>query len=442
MIGKAKAISYGINDLRYIMGESRNKKHPEKINFICCRHLPQGLDAMGVWESMQASLEGHVKLKNSLIRIELSPARENTAHFTFRDWEGLWRDFMEEFDRQTIRDKNGKVRSKRTNLAGSKGVIFLHEESKGEVPHLHGAFCRVDEDGNINNDHDIHLRAQHAAEAVARRRGWKTAMDVRTGNAEHISSVCEAVLKAMPEWSWADYVRRVESADGGRLQVKARKTRWGPVKGYSIIQDGISYKASELGSGRNLTYPKLAETWRKLHSTAAQRPGERPATQQSAVNSKETIPSPLEPNDKKQPQAWKPMQQPATTNALSSQEAQTRPGIDYTAMSPGCSLIDIDVDGTEHRLYLPQHVLDFFDGEFDDAEILNWEPLANLACAYFAALLAPDAPSSGGGGSSASDSGWGRKKDEDDMEFARRCAEQAMMEIGVQVKKKSRGIHR
>lgn len=172
----------------------------------------------------------------------------------------------------------------------------------------------------------------------------------------------EAVLKAMPEWSWADYVRRVESADGGRLQVKARKIRWRPVKGYSIIQDGISYKASELGRGRNLTYPKLAETWRKLHSTAAQRPGERPATQQSAVNSKETIPSSLEPNDKKQPQAWKPMQQPATTNALSSQEAQTRPGIDYTAMSPGCSLIDIDVDGTEHRLYLPQHVLGFFDG--------------------------------------------------------------------------------
>ena len=442
MIGKAKAISHGINDLRYIMGESKNKKHPEKINFICCRHLPQGLDAMGVWESMQVSLEGHDKLKNSLIRIELSPARENTAHFTFRDWEELWRDFMEEFDMQTIRDKNGMVRSKRTNLTGSKGVVFLHEESKGGVPHLHGAFCRVDEDGNINNDHDIHLRAQRAAEAVARRRGWKTAMNVRTGNAEHISSVCEAVLKAMPEWSWADYVRRVESADGGRLQVKARKTRWGSVKGYSIIQDGISYKASELGRGRNLTYPKLAETWRKLHSSAAQRPGERSATQRSAVNSKETIPFPLESKAKNQPQTWKPMQQSVITNALPSLEVQARSGIDYTAMSLGCSPIDIDVDGMEHRLYLPQHVLDYFDGEFDDAEIVNWEPLKNLACAYFAALLAPDAPSSGDGGSSASDSGWGRKKDEDDMEFARRCAEQAMMEIGVQVKKKSRGIHR
>lgn len=28
MIAKAKAISHGINDLRYITGESQHKKHP------------------------------------------------------------------------------------------------------------------------------------------------------------------------------------------------------------------------------------------------------------------------------------------------------------------------------------------------------------------------------------------------------------------------------
>lgn len=31
MIGKAKAISYGINAIRYIKGESQHKKHPELI---------------------------------------------------------------------------------------------------------------------------------------------------------------------------------------------------------------------------------------------------------------------------------------------------------------------------------------------------------------------------------------------------------------------------
>ena len=34
MIAKAKAISHGINGIRYITGESHNKKHPEKIHRI------------------------------------------------------------------------------------------------------------------------------------------------------------------------------------------------------------------------------------------------------------------------------------------------------------------------------------------------------------------------------------------------------------------------
>lgn len=39
MIAKAKAISHGINAIRYITGESQHKKHPEKsIGYwtICC----------------------------------------------------------------------------------------------------------------------------------------------------------------------------------------------------------------------------------------------------------------------------------------------------------------------------------------------------------------------------------------------------------------------
>lgn len=44
-------------------------------------------------------------------------------------------------------------------------------ESNSGVPHLHAAVCRMDEDGKINNDHNIHLRAQWAAERVAKKRG-------------------------------------------------------------------------------------------------------------------------------------------------------------------------------------------------------------------------------------------------------------------------------
>ena len=40
MIGKAKSISHGINDIRYITGESRNKKHPERIFHVGDNLLP------------------------------------------------------------------------------------------------------------------------------------------------------------------------------------------------------------------------------------------------------------------------------------------------------------------------------------------------------------------------------------------------------------------
>lgn len=52
MIAKAKAISYGINDLRYITGESKHKKHPEKIYRVLDNLLPPELDAMGIWNSI------------------------------------------------------------------------------------------------------------------------------------------------------------------------------------------------------------------------------------------------------------------------------------------------------------------------------------------------------------------------------------------------------
>lgn len=79
MIAKAKAISYGINDLRYITGESKHKKHPEKIYRVLDNLLPPDLDAMGIWNSMQLTLSQHRPIKNSIIRIELSPSPEHTT---------------------------------------------------------------------------------------------------------------------------------------------------------------------------------------------------------------------------------------------------------------------------------------------------------------------------------------------------------------------------
>ena len=89
MIAKAKAISHGINDIRYITGESHNKKHPEKIYRVLDNMMPSELDAMGVWNSMQFTLSRFRPVKNSVIRIELSPSPKHTKNFTIEDWQKL-----------------------------------------------------------------------------------------------------------------------------------------------------------------------------------------------------------------------------------------------------------------------------------------------------------------------------------------------------------------
>lgn len=114
MIAKAKSISHGINDLNYITGVSANKKHPERIFHICDNNLPPGLDPSGIWNSMKLTSMSHPRLTNNLIRIEISPAAEHTKDFTPEDWKQLWLDFAEEFDKQEIKDKNGRILSPKT----------------------------------------------------------------------------------------------------------------------------------------------------------------------------------------------------------------------------------------------------------------------------------------------------------------------------------------
>ncbi len=124
--------------------------------------MPQGMDATGIWTEMKFATMNHANIKNNVIRMEISPAMEHTEDFTLDDWRQLWYDFVAAFDEQEIRDKDGNAVSPRTNVSGSKSSVWLHEESKSGIPHLHAIVCRVDEDGNINNDHAIHLRAQRA----------------------------------------------------------------------------------------------------------------------------------------------------------------------------------------------------------------------------------------------------------------------------------------
>ena len=258
MIGKAASISHGINDIRYITGESRNKEHPELIYHVKDNLLPCELDAQGIWDLMKAG----APMKKNVIRMEISPAIEHTENFTMQDWQKLWDDLVREFDKTELTDENGKVYSHNTNIANSIYTVWLHYESDSCIPHLHAAVCRKGRYGMTNNDHNIHIRAQEAAQNVAIQRGWITAAEIHMMNADKIAADLTKILRAMPSWSWEDYAARIRAKS---YSIMIRPGKKG-VYGYSIGMGKARFKASELGTGRKLTASRIEDTWNRLHS--------------------------------------------------------------------------------------------------------------------------------------------------------------------------------
>lgn len=401
MIGKAKSISHGINDNRYISGESRHKKHPELIYHVKDNMLPCELDAQGVWDMMRA----HAPMDKNVIRMEISPAKEHTENFTMQDWQQLWDDFVREYDKIEMTDDDGKVYSHKTNLANSIYTVWLHLESDSRIPHLHAAVCRKDRDGRTNNDHNIHIRAHDAAQAVAIERGWITAKEIHKANAVKVADDLMEILRTMPSWSWNDYVARVE-AKGYTL--KERKDDKGAIKGYTIGKGKAVFKASELGKGRKLMASKIETTWQKLHSQS-----ETKSVQSVGKTGSKTS----------TPVVAKPILKPMAHS--------DKPVVDYSSWRENTSLYEITHDGKTSLFYIPDDVMLLFNDEFDYRETSNWKDLTDMAVALFVGLTALDAVSTGsGGGSSNNDDNWRDRKDEDEIERARRCARAAAAHIG------------
>lgn len=408
MIGKAKSINHGINDIRYISGESRNKKHPELIYHVKDNLLPCGLDAQGIWDMMKA----HAPMKNNVIRIEISPAKEHTKDFTMQDWRQLWDDFVREYDKIEMADEDGKVYSHKTNLADSIYTVWLHLESDSRIPHLHAAVCRKDRDGRTNNDHKIHIRAHDAAHAVAVKRGWITAMEIHKANAVKVAEDLMDILRAMPSWSWDDYVARVRAK--GYTLVE-RPDDKGGIKGYVVGKGKAKFKASELGKGRKLMASKIEQTWQKLHGQSETK------TMQPVGKTMTKTDAPVVPV------AAKPVAKPL--------QLSSEPVADYSSWHENTSRYELPHDGKTSLFYIPDDVMQVFNDEFDYRETANWKELTDMAVALFVGLTAVGSVSTGGGGGgSHNDDNWRDKKDEDEIERARRCARAAAAHFGKETK--------
>lgn len=396
MVAKAASISHGINCIRYISGESKNKENPELIYRVSGNLLPCELDAQGIWDLMKAG----APMKKNVIRMEICPGKEHTENFTMQDWQKLWDDFVREFDRIELEDENGKVYSHKTNIANSIYTVWLHYESDSGIPHLHAAVCRKDRDGKTNNDHNIYIRAQEAAQAVAIRRGWTTAAEIHKMNADKIADDLTEILRTMPSWSWEDYTARIRSK-GYIIMIRPGKK--GPY-GYSIGMGKARFKASELGTGRKLTASRIENTWNRLHSQSAEK-AKQPVKKAGA----------------------KPVV-PVVSKPVVSPDKQVT---DYTSWREGTSRYELTHGGKTSQFFIPNDVMQVFDDEFDYREIANWQELTDMAVALFVGLTALDTVSTGsGGGGSSNDDNRRDRKDEEEIERARRCARAAVARLG------------
>ena len=397
MIAKASTISHGANAIRY----SVNK---EKADIVKSNLLPEDISPEAMYGRMMLvqklfaeKINKGRPLGRNVIRIEISPSEEESRNWSMDDWVDLADEFIRVFDSIDLSKKTKRTSSKQTNLKGSQYIAALHRDSKSGILHLHIDANRVDMDGKINDSHKIGERAVMAANIINERRGWVQSEEISIRHKQEISDCCMEILRTIKEFSWQKY--ETELVKRG-YKVHLQEKDDGGVYGYSIKRGNSTYKSSVLGVGRNLTPSNIEATWAKLH-----------------------------PQERKS--------EPVKTNSHQTRTADIIP-----ISQPVIKHYDIATD-EYHRYHveIPEVADNIIrqDCSLEEAHPLaKIEEIQHTALLLFAGYLdaaTSMAASSGGGGSDTS--GWGRDKNEDDLEWAHRCARMANSMC-----KRRRGLHR
>ena len=336
---------------------------------------------------------------SSVIRMEISPTKEESAGWTLGDWARLADEYIQVFDAIDLSKRTKRASAKSTNVRNSQYVVALHHDAKSGILHLHIDVNRVDMDGKVNDDHLIAERAMSAAHIINERRGWGQPEELYEKRKQEITASCMDVLCSLPEFSWEGYAAGLKERGYG---IHIKEDDKGNVRGYSILLGNSSYKSSKLGKGRHLMPSKIEATWARLH-------GERKTpTTPKAETEKWTA------NESKQP---------------------NRP-------VPIIRHYDISTDENHHyHVAIPEEADEIIRKECvvpEDNPFATIEDVQKTALLLFAEYLdaATGMAASGGGGGSDT-GGWGKDKDEDELEWARRCARMAN-----RLCKRRRGLHR
>ncbi|MCE9366102.1 relaxase/mobilization nuclease domain-containing protein [Phocaeicola vulgatus] len=396
MIAKASTISHGANAIRY----SVNK---EKADIVKANLLPDNISPEAMYGRMmlvQRKFAENINkgrpLGRNVIRIEISPSEEESRGWTMNDWASLSNEFIRVFDSIDLSGKTKRPSSKQTNLKGSQYIAALHRDSKSGILHLHIDANRVDMEGRINDSHKIGERAVMAANIINERRGWMQSEEIGIRHRQEISVCCMEILRKMDKFSWKQYEAELTKR-GYKVHLQEKES--GGVYGYSIKRGNSIYKSSVLGIGRSLTPSKIEATWAKLHPQERKSEPTKPISQQTRTADITPISQPVIKHYN------------IATDEYHSYHVEIPEAAD-NIIRQNCSLEEA------HPL-------------------AKLEEIQHTALLLFAGYLdaATSMATSSGGGSDTG--GWGRDKDEDELEWARRCARMANSMC-----KRRKGLHR
>ena len=417
MIMLASVVPYGGNAVRYALEK-------EKAKVVKVNHMPEGIDPTAIWYMMKHHCQLHQQdrtvgrsLERLMVQFVISPSKEEAANFTMRDWANLQDEALETLDLVELIPK-GMEKEVKTNFRNSMNVGGLHSDSKSGTLHLHMDCCRVDLNGNTNDVHDIHKRAMMAAEIINMRHGWKQPKEIREMRKDEIADFCEYTLRNMQEFD-VDYYFKLLRMKG--YEVTPRYDKGKNLVGYTIAKNASVFKASEIG--RKFMASQLEATWKKQHPKPAQ------------VKVKPSAPT-VTPSSR-------PVRQTAQTTTSTQPKVQPRV---QAKPVPSFTIFNIDTPIGSKAVEIPNSVKDIFlneaqvpDGN-DTATIENVAYTAMLLFAGYIDAATSMSESCGGGGGSTLESRWGKKDDEDERMFARRCL--LMAHSMYKPKSVKRGFHR
>ena len=402
MIMLARVVPYGGNAVRYALEK-------EKAKVVKVNHMSESIDPTAIWYMMKHHCQLHQqdrtvgrKLERFMTTFVISPSKEEAENFTMNDWESLSDEALDTLDSIGLIPK-GMEKEVKTNFRNSMSVAGLHSDSKSGTLHLHMDCCRVDLDGNTNDVHDIHKRAMMAAEIINMRHGWQQPKEIREMRREEIAKVCEDILQKLPEFDIAMYFNFLRSKG---YEVKTKYDKNPKLVGYTVGKNASVFKASEIS--RRFMASQLEATWKKLHPKPAQvrvKPAS-PTVTTCSRPSRPVTPKPTSTQTKVQP------------------SVQPKP-------TPAKTVFNIDTGSDVKKVWIPNSVKDIFFNEDqvpEGNEIATVENIAHTAMLLFAGYI--DAATSmsescGGGGGSSPESDWGKRDDEDERAFARRCLQMA-----------------